>query len=124
MLCEACQSLFRRQWGRWTDSDPNRIAPQGHHLTLESFHRSVAEGCQICTILCDSPEIHKGIANLPAAHSSPVTMCQRELYTPSPNPNLRCFNLSFVADTEENMYSKRPVGDTDAMFEVVPLGCR
>jgi hypothetical protein len=124
MLCKACQSLFQRQWKRWTDSDPNQSSPQGHHLTLESFYRSVAEGCQICTVLSDIPEIHKGMANLPATHSAPVTMCQRELYTPSPNPNLRCFHLGFVADREENMYSKRTFKGADAMFEVVPPECR
>lgn len=111
---------FRRQWRPWTDSDRYLSAPQGHLPTLESFYRSIGEGCQICTVLCDSPKIQKRIADLPFTHTSHLILCQRELWHPTPNPDLRCFGLNFIVNTEENIYSKRPFWDADARFTVVP----
>ena len=124
MLCKVCQDLFRRQWTRWTQSDPYLSAPQGHQPNLESFYKSVGEACQICTLLCDSSKIQKAIARLPTSHSSHLIMCQRHLYYPTPYPTLRCFQLNFIADSAENIYSRRPSGDADASFVVAPSECK
>jgi hypothetical protein len=123
MLCRVCQRLFKRQWPLRTDSR-SLSAPQDHHSSLESFYSSVEEGCQICTVLFDSPKIQERVADLTATHTSHLLVCQREIFYPTPNPGLRCFQLNFIADNELNGFSKRPHGDADGRFEVVPPECK
>ncbi|KAH7068524.1 heterokaryon incompatibility protein-domain-containing protein [Paraphoma chrysanthemicola] len=113
MLCKACQDIFLKK--EWEDAE-FRYKRRGHHPSIASFHKAVAEACQICTVLHDSSAIQRALAAT-AIDQSPVTYCTRSEGNLTPDPETYYCSLRFSVGSSSTV----PPSDSEAVsFEVVP----